>query len=98
MSVIFENELTKARIRSAELVGFSPFDAQCLAESVLKGESVAALPGDFVLVVEGGHGEVVVDRVRLETFEGIDGRLGPLPDIADHVIEIAMGKTVHRAG
>ena len=54
MSVIFENELTKARIWSAELVGFSPFDAQCLAESVLKGESVAALPGDFVLVVEGG--------------------------------------------
>ena len=43
-------------------------------------------------------GEVVVDRVRLEAFERIGRRLGPLPDVADHVKERAVREGGDRAG
>ena len=70
--------------------------ARGVARLVAGGDPASALD-DGVAVIEGWRGEVVVDRMHLEAVEGIGRRLAPLPDVADHVEEIAMREARHRA-
>ena len=51
-----------------------------------------------VALVEGGGGEVVVERVDAEPGVGIDRGLGPLPAVPHHVEKVPVRETVHRAG
>jgi hypothetical protein len=67
------------------------------ARLVAAGNPRTALD-QVVAAVEGGRGEVVVDGVYVETVEGVDRRLGPLPHVADHVEEVAVGERVDRTG
>ena len=50
----------------------------------------------IVPIVEGRHREIVVDRMRLESLKRIRWRLGPLPDVADHIEERPLRKLGHR--
>ena len=64
---------------------------------IATGRPGAALD-QVVLTVKGGQGEVVIERMHLETIEGINGRFRPLPDIAHHIVKITLSKTIHGAG
>lgn len=51
-----------------------------------------------VPLVEGRSGEVLIDRMDLEPLEGVYWGNGVLPDIADHIIEVASLEEVDRVG
>src|SRR5687768_18617849 len=44
--------------------------------------------------IEGGRREIVVMRMNIEALEGIDRGFGPLPDVAHHVVKLAVGKFI----
>ena len=74
------------------------------AESIARGADALVATGgpgaalhEVVAAVEGGRGEVVVDVVDAEALERVDRRLGPLPDVADHVVEGTLRVTIDRA-
>ena len=82
------------------LVGLDVAETRVLKEMTTKG--VARITGrlvsgrdprtsldQIVLRVERRSGEVVVVRMDLEAVKSRDGRLGPLPDVAHDVVEIA---------
>ena len=47
--------------------------------------------------VESGRGEIIVIRMNLKTFEAVNRRLGPLPNVADEIVKLAEAELVHRA-
>ena len=51
-----------------------------------------------VALVEGRRGEVVINRVHVEAVEGVGRRVGPLPDIAGDIEEVAVTEARDRAG
>ncbi|MNO95872.1 hypothetical protein D3C76_875260 [compost metagenome] len=58
----------------------------------------AAALDEGVLAIEGGGGEVVVERMHLEPLEAVDGGAGPLPDVAHQIEEAALRKGIYRTG
>ena len=80
--------------------------AECVARLpdrvVARGDETAAFD-QIVLAVEGRSGKVVIDWVDPEPGISVDRGLGPLPDIADDIVELAAIRRrglepVHRAG
>ncbi len=64
---------------------------------VATGDPGAAFD-EIVSAIKRRCGEVIVNWMDFKTFKRIDRCLGPLPDIADHVIQLAVRKAVDRTG
>ena len=69
-----------------------------IAGGLVAGGDPGAPLDQVVPGIEGRGGEIVVPGMDLEAVEGVDRGLGPLPDIAEHVEEIAGPEPVDRAG
>src|SRR5690554_3202643 len=65
---------------------------------LVAGRNPGAALDQVVAVIEGGGGKVVVERMHLEAGEAVDGGFGPLPDVADKIVDAVHLETVHRAG
>src|ERR1035437_2347003 len=96
---VFRNQPIRfvvGRLRSSGSIGNHVAKSGMLEEMATEGVTrngqgfiAASNPGaafdQVVTPVEGGRGEIIIDRLDFETFERIYRCFGPLPNVANHV-------------
>lgn len=82
----------------SELVEMSTESVSRVVKCLVASTDETASLYEVVPLVEGRSGEVLIDRMDLEPLEGVYWGNGVLPDIPNHIIEVASLEEVDRVG